>query len=151
MTLELHRILVPVIGDQVDEEAIHLACSMVHQSKGTVYVLYVIRVSRDLPLDAEITTASSRGEDVLQRMEELGQKYKCKIDAEILQAREIGPAIVDEAIAREVNMIIIGMTYEKQYGIFRLRGTVPYVLQHAPCRVVVWREEILSEEDLNGS
>jgi nucleotide-binding universal stress UspA family protein len=58
----------------------------------------------------------------------------------VLQAREVGPAIVDEAVERDVNLILIGMDYKKRFGEFSLGRVVPYVLKEAPCRVLLYRE-----------
>ena len=139
--MQMKRILVPVKGDIADDEAIHLAYNIARDSKETVYVLYVIEIPRNLPLDAEIPEETTKGEEVLLRMEEVAKAYKCTVEAEILQARDVGPAIVQEAIEREVHMIVIGVPHDTQFGSFSLGATVPYVLQHAPCRVLVWRGE----------
>ena len=64
------------------------------------------------------------------------------METEILQARETGPAIVDEAIERGVDVIIMGLKYEKRFGDFDMGTVVPYILRNAPCRVLVWREQI---------
>ena len=136
----MQHVLVPVKGERADDEAFRLACTMAREHKGTVYVLYVIEVGRDLPLDAEIASETARGEEVLRRMEHLGKEYKCHVEAEILQARGVGPAVVEEAVERQVQMIVLGMPYKMRYGAFSLGDTVPYVLKYAPCRVLVWRE-----------
>jgi nucleotide-binding universal stress UspA family protein len=47
---------------------------------------------------------------------------------------------VDEAIERNVNLIVMGVTYRKRFGEFYLGQTTPYVLKNAPCRVWVARE-----------
>ena len=58
-------------------------------------------------------------------------------ETDILQAREVGPAIVDVAKEREVGLILIGVTYKKHYGQFCLGDVLPYVLENAPCRVML--------------
>jgi len=49
---------------------------------------------------------------------------------------------VDEAIERGVDVIIMGLKYEKRFGDFDMGIVVPYILRNAPCRVLVWREQI---------
>jgi len=61
----------------------------------------------------------------------------CEIDTDILQAREAGLAIVDEAVEREVDLILMGVTYQMRFGQFSLGNVVPYVLKNAPCRVIL--------------
>ena len=125
-----------------DDEALWLASEVTRECKGKIYVLYVIEVQRNLPLDADVDSENARGEEVLQRMEKLGQKYHCDIEAEILQARDAGPAVVQEAVDREVETIVMAVPYKSRYGVFSLGNTVPYILKNAPCPVLLWREEI---------
>ena len=76
------------------------------------------------------------------RAEKIAETIGCQVETEILQARETGPAIVDEAIERGVDVIIMGLRYEKRFGDFDMGTVVPYILRNAPCRVLVWREQI---------
>lgn len=140
--MQANRVLVPVCGVEADEEALTLACDMIRPVKGKVYVLYVIEVRRSLPLDADIETENARGEDVLQRMEKLGKKLHVNLEAEILRARDAGPAVVQEAVNRHVQAIVIGAPYRRHHGVFSLGHTAPYVLRNAPCPVLLWRQEI---------
>ena len=81
-------------------DAITLACSIVKKNKGKVYAVHVIEVKRSLPLDAELSEEATNGEDVLLRAERVAAEADCKIEGELLQAREAGHAIVDEAMER---------------------------------------------------
>ena len=137
----LSRVLVPVNGSALDDEIVSLACEMVDHKKGTVWVLYVIEVARRLPLDAEVAVETARGEQVLQHLEELGRSRKCKLDGEILQARNAGPAIVQEAVDRDAELLITGADYQERYGSPTLGELVPYLLKRSPCRVLVYRGE----------
>ena len=146
--MELKTVLVPVKGDKSDIDALGLACDLVKHKKGRVIALYVIQVERRLPVDAEIETATAKGEDVLKHVEESVKEYKCNLEAELLQAREIGPAVVQEALERGVEAIVMGIPYKRRYGSFSLGDDIPYILSHAPCRVILWREPM--EENSKG-
>ncbi|MDP2728276.1 MAG: universal stress protein, partial [Dehalococcoidia bacterium] len=65
-----------------------------------------------------------------------------EVETELLQAREVGPAIVDEAIERGVDLILLGVPYKKRFGEFNMGRVAPYVLKNAPCRVWVIRQAI---------
>jgi len=140
--MEIPKILVPVNGERVDEEVIELACTIAKRRKGKVYVVYVIEVNRALPLDAEIEPETQKGEKVLKRAERIADELDYQVDTDLLQAREVGPALVDEAVERGVDLILMGIGYKKRFGEFNLGSTVPYVLKNAPCRVLLWREPI---------
>ncbi|MFQ5987630.1 MAG: universal stress protein [Dehalococcoidia bacterium] len=140
--MEIAKILVPVNGERVDEEVIKLACTIAKRRKGKVYVVYVIQVARALPLDAEIEPETQKGEELLKRAERIADELDYQVETDLLQAREVGPALVDEACERCVDLIIMGINYKKRFGEFNLGSTVPYVLKNAPCRVLLWREPI---------
>jgi Universal stress protein family len=42
---------------------------------------------------------------------------------------------VDEALEREVDLIVMGIGYKRKFGEFDMGHTAPYVLKNAPCRV----------------
>ena len=136
----LKTALVPVTGNPLDGEAVALACDLVKPAKGRVWVLYVIEVPRRLPLDAEIASRSAEGESVLRRMEQIGKQHKCKVEGEILQARSLGVAVVDEAVQRSADLIVASASYEEHFGMPTLGEVVPYLLKHSPCRVMVYRD-----------
>jgi len=138
--MKLDRILVPVIGSQADEEVIKLACRLARQDKGKIHAVYIITMRRELPLDAEIEPEIRKAEDILNHIETVGEKQNCKIDTDLLQAREAGPAIIDEAVEREVDLILMGLTYKRRFGEFSLGNVVPYVLKNAPCCVILYHQ-----------
>ena len=140
------KVLVPVGGTKADEEAIRLACRLAKKGGGKIFVTYVIQVDRSLPLDAEVRTEIDKAEQVLDQAEVIAEEQDCSVETDLLQSREVGPAIVDEAIERGVDLIAIGLGYEKKFGEFNLGDTVPYVLKNAPCWVVISREPIPEEE-----
>ncbi len=140
------KILIPVSGSKADEEAIRLSCRLAKKAGGTIYVTCVIQVDRTLPLDAEVKPETDRAEQILDQAECIAEEEDCSVETDLLQAREIGPAVVDEAIERGVDLITIGIGYEKEFGEFSLGSTIPYVLKNAPCRVLIYREPIPEEE-----
>lgn len=137
--MKFSRILVPVTGTQADEEAVELACGLAKQNKSQVHAIYIITLKRDLPLDAEIEPEIQKAEDILESMEEVARKAGCRMDTEVLQAREAGPAIINEAVEREIDLILLGIAYKMRFGEFSLGEVVPYVLKNSPCRVILYQ------------
>ena len=134
--------LVAVEGHSSDGDAVRLACDLLAPQKGKVYILYVIEVERGLPLDAEIVPATAKGYEVLKEMEEVARRYRCVTQAEMLQSRKAGLAVVQDAVDKEVDAIVLGAAYREKYGSISLGETVPYVLKNAPCKVILWRDAI---------
>lgn len=110
------------------------------RNKGTVYAVYVIEVARTMALDTELDADARNAESVLQQAEKIAHESDCKIEGEILQARDAGHAIVDEALERGVSAIAIGVDYQMPLGELELSATAHYVMDHAPCQVIVVRE-----------
>ncbi len=135
--MDFLKILVPVADTPVDDEAIRLACSLAKKNKGEVYAVYVITVKRTLPLDAEVESEIRKAEKTLDHIESIAEEQDYEIDTDVLQAREAGPAIVDEAAEKGVDLILMGIAHKKRFGQFSLGNVVPYVLKNAPCRVIL--------------
>ena len=140
--MEIRKILVPVIGTEADKEAIRLACTLAKKGKGKIRAVYIITVKRALPLDAEIEPDIIQAESVLDRMESIAEENDYEIDTDLLQAREVGPAIVDEAAERGTDLILMGVTYKTHFGQFTMGDVVPYVMRNAPCRVILLHQPI---------
>ncbi len=135
-----NRVLAVVTGDSSDEGVLAHAADLVRPVRGRLHILYVIEVDRSLPVDAEIGPAAARGEDILHRIEGMLHLPRSEFDANMVQAREMGPAVVSEALSREVDAIVIGTSFPRHYGAFSLGRDIPYILEHAPCLVVMRRE-----------
>lgn len=140
--MKFQKILVPVSGNRASDDAIRLACSLVKETKGKVFVIYVVEVRRSLPLEAEIEPDIRKGEDALAQAETVAEEEEYEVQTDLLQAREVGPAVVDEASEQEVDLILMGLAYKKRFGEFSLGTAAPYVLKYAPCPVLLLREVI---------
>lgn len=128
-------ILVPVSGSPLDEEAIQLACQIVRRDKAKLLLLHVIEIQRALALNSESMTASERAEKILEQTEQMATKCGVAVETDLLQARLAGPALVDAAIERKIDLIVMGLPYRRKPDQFYLGATTMYVLSHAPCRV----------------
>ncbi|MDD3264844.1 MAG: universal stress protein [Dehalococcoidales bacterium] len=137
--MEFNRILVPVAGTKADEAAMELACCLSRGKKqAEIFAVHVIPVDRSLPIDAEIGNAIDKAEDLLEQVTSEAEHQGYDVDSDILQAREVGPAVIEEAVSKKADLILIGVFYKKQYGQFCLGDVVPYVLKNAPCPVLVY-------------
>lgn len=143
------RILVPVSGSKASEEAIKIACLLAKKSKGNIEAVYVIQVRRALPLEAQIEPEIRKGEETLDRASALADEEDYAADTEILQAREIGPAIVEEAVNKKADLIVMGLSYKKRFGEFSLGNVVPQVMRDAPCHVLLFREPAPASDAAN--
>ena len=138
--MEFKKVLVPVVGSDADEEAVKLACRLARKDKGMVWAVSVVTIKRALPLDAEIDSEIKSAEDILNHVETVAEEEDYEVETDVLQAREVGPAIVDEAVERGVDLILMGVTYKRRFGQFSLGNVVPYVLKNSPCPVILYQQ-----------
>lgn len=138
--MEFKKVLVPVVGSDADEEAMRLACRLAKKDKGKVWAVSVVAIKRALPLDAEIDSEIQKAENVLDKVESVAEEEDLEVESDVLQAREVGPAIVDEAVERGVDLILMGITYKRRFGQFSLGNVVPYVLKNSPCPVILYQQ-----------
>jgi len=136
--MEFHKILVPVVGTEADEEAMKLACRLAKKDKGKVWSVYVVTIKRALPLDAEIEPEIQKAETILDHIETIAEEEDYEVETDVLQAREAGPAIIDEAVERGIDLILMGVKYKRRFGQFSLGNVVPYVLKNSPCPVILY-------------
>ena len=137
--MKFNNILVPISGTDADEETMRLACRLAKKEKGKIWSVYVVAIKRALPLDAEIRPEIDEAESILDHMEILAEEEDYEVETDILQAREAGPAIIDEAVERGVNLILMGVKYKRRFGQFSLGSVAPYVLKNAPCPVILYQ------------
>jgi nucleotide-binding universal stress UspA family protein len=138
------NILVALSGSPLDSDLVRMACFMARHSKGRVFVVHVAEVPRTLPLDAQMENPEV--DTILDRAIEAAEEANFNVEAEVVQARDAGPGIVDEAQDRDCSLIIMGLVPRYRFGRFDMGRTVPYVLEHANCRVFVVRERGQVEE-----
>ena len=138
--MDIDRILVAARGNGVDQVAVELACKIGGKSKAKIYIVYVLEVNRSLPVDAVIRPDIEAAENVLLEAEEYAQAHDFEVETEIIQARDVGPAIIEVARQNNVELIVMGMSYKKRFGSFTMGNAVPHVLEEAPCRVLICRE-----------
>ena len=138
--MKFKKILVPITGTEADEEAMRLACRLGKKDKAKIWVVYVITIKRSLPLEAEIESESKKAEDILDHVERVAEEEDYEAETDVLQAREAGPAIVDEAVERGIDLILMGVPYKRRFGQFSLGTVVPHVLSNAPCRIILYHE-----------
>jgi len=138
--MEFKNILVPVAGTEADEGAMQLACRLAKRDKAKIWSVYVVTIKRSLPLEAEITSEIGVAEGILDSIESIAEEGDYEVETDILQAREAGPAIIDESTERGIDLIIMGIKYKRRFGQYSLGDVVPYVLKNSPCPVMLYHQ-----------
>jgi nucleotide-binding universal stress UspA family protein len=130
------NVLVAISGKGVDDEVISLACTVAKAKKVNVFVVYGIEVPRKLALDAEMPEETQSANEALDRASAIAEQLQVHVQPEIIQSRNFGQSLVDEAVAHECSLLVLGLPYQLGIGgHFDLGATVDYVLKNANCRV----------------
>jgi nucleotide-binding universal stress UspA family protein len=137
------RVVVPVAGTDIDNRVLDVLPDLIDKEGGTITFLYVVEVPQSMPLDAELPVEVDDGERALRHAEATARRTlpakATRITTELLQARAVGAAIVDEAIERAADAIVMTAAVHRRHGRATLGDTTDHVLLHAPCEVVVIR------------
>jgi len=139
------RAVVALNGGPSDARIVRLVVGLA--TKGVeVIAVHVVEIDWTLPLDADIAGRSEEVQRVLDSAEAIAEGRKIVMEPVLLQARDVGAALVDEATERSADLLVVGLHYRQRFGgEFDIGRTVPYILQNAPCPVWVVREP-MSEE-----
>jgi nucleotide-binding universal stress UspA family protein len=122
-------------GEQLDANLVYLGCQMAKGARRKVHLVHVIEVPRTLPLKAVLTQESEKADQMLNAAMEIAERVGCEAVAEVVQARDAGPAIVDEARDHNCALLLIGFVRHSSKSPSELSKTVSYVLANSPCRV----------------
>lgn len=140
------RAVVALNGGPSDARIVRLVADIARGSKAELIAIHVVEIDWTLPLDADIAGRSEEVQRILDMAEEVAEESKLTLEPVLLQARDVGAAIIDESTERGADLLVVGLPYRKRFGgEFALGRTIPYLLQNAPCAVWVVRDPIAEE------
>ena len=135
------RALVALNGGPSDAHLIRLVADLAKPGRAEIVAVHVIEIDWTLPLDADLAGSSEEAQRILDLADGLAEEFRQSLETVLLQARDVGAAIVDEAIERSADLLVVGLPYRKRFGgDFAIGRTIPYVLKNAPCAVWVVRD-----------
>ncbi len=140
------RAVLALSGGPADVRIVRLAADLARPAKAELVAVHVVEIDWTLPLDADVASGSEEAQQVLDIAEGTAEAAGVKIEPVLLQARDVGAALVDEAVERAADLLVLGIAYRRRFGgDFAIGRTIPYVLKNAPCAVWVVREPMPEE------
>jgi nucleotide-binding universal stress UspA family protein len=140
------RAVVALSGHPNGQRLVRLVAEMARVQKAEVIGVHVVEVDWSKPLDMDVAGQSDEIQQVLDVAEATAEAAGVQIESVLLQARDVGPALVDEAVERDADLLVVGLAYRTKFGgEFAMGRTIPYVMKNAPCAVWVVREPIQEE------
>jgi nucleotide-binding universal stress UspA family protein len=147
-TPQFRRAVVALSGGRTDRQIVSLAADVAKMSHAEQLVgVHVVEIDWTLPLDADVAGRDEAAQRVLDIAEATAEASRFRLETVLLQARDVGAAIVDEATERGADLLICGLPFKRRFGgDFTVGRTIPYILKNAPCAVWVIREAMPEEQ-----
>src|SRR5512134_270097 len=101
------RAVVALNGGPSDARIVRLVAEHAARIKAELIAVHVVEIDWTLPLDADIAGRSEEVQRVLDSAESIAEGYKLSLDPVLLQARDVGAAIVDEASERGADLLVV--------------------------------------------
>lgn len=141
------RAVLSLDGGLVDDLVIDFGCKLARADQSELVAVYVVQVDWRYDLADDLEEHREEASRVLDLAEGMAEKEQVPLESQLLQARDVGAALVDEAVALEADAIVMGLPYKVRFGgDFAMGNTIPYVFKNAPCSVFVVREPVAKSE-----
>ncbi len=145
------RAVIALNGGPSDLRTVRLVCEVARAQRGDrrpeLTAIHVVELDWTVPLDADVAERSEDAQQVLDAADAVAEQMQCRLESVLVQARDVGAAIVDEASARNADLLVLGLPYRTRFGgEFAIGRAVPYALKNAPCAVWVVREPMGEEQ-----
>jgi basic amino acid/polyamine antiporter, APA family len=138
LEVSFRTIVVPVVPGPESEEALVAAARLAADRRSRIALVTVIEVPLDRPLDADLHHAELDAARVLDDAEAHLSGYDVRTVTRVIRARAAGPAIVEDALGRDAELIVVGAARGRvRRGSPVVGRTVDYVLKHSDIRVLV--------------
>ena len=102
-------IAVVIGGETLDSNLVYLGCQMAKGARRKVHLVHVIEVPRSLPLKAVLTQEAERADKMLDAAMLIAHKLGCDAVSGVVQARDAGTALVDEAKDQHYALMLFGV------------------------------------------
>ncbi len=135
-----HAIMVPVLGQSLDQSAMVLACKVAAERGAQIVAAGVLEVPRSLPLNAELGEAEAQLNVQLDHARAIGGEFGIEVVTRVLRTRSAEQAVLEEALRRETQLIVLGVSPRRHLGLSLVGRTNERIMRRSPVRVVIVRE-----------
>jgi basic amino acid/polyamine antiporter, APA family len=138
LEIAFRTIVVPVLRGPESEEAMVAAARLAADKRSRIALVTVIEVPLELPLDADLREEEAEAERVLDEAQARLETHGVRTVTRVVRARAAGRAIVEDALGRDAELIVVGAPRARlRRGKPVFGRTVDYVLKRSPTRVLV--------------
>jgi nucleotide-binding universal stress UspA family protein len=139
----LRRVALGLNGGPTDPLVVRSGCELARPQKATLVAIHVIEIDWTHDLAEVVPGGSERASTILDLAEAAAEKARVPLETQLLQARNVAAALLDEAVSQQADLLILGLPYRKRFGgDFVMSKKILYILENAPMAVYVVREPI---------
>ena len=95
-------------GHPNGQRLVRLVAELAKAHKAELIGVHVVEIDWSLPLDMDVAGRSEEIQRVLDVAEGTAEAAGVKLEPVLLQARDVGAALVDEAVEREADLLVVG-------------------------------------------
>ena len=137
LVAEYRTIVVPVKRSPETEDSLIAAARLAAERNATIVVVHVLEVPLARPLDADLGAIEDRANELLDDAQALVESYGVRAVTRLVRSRSAAQAIVEEAIARNAELIVLGTRRVRPSARELLGRAEQQVLKESPVRVLV--------------
>ncbi len=132
--VRINNILVPSLGTPFTRRLVEFACLLAKETRADVSAVYVIELPLTVPPDADLPEERAKAEKALSEAKEIAKGHGVELYTRVLKSRWAGKTIVELAVRDKSSLILLGAKRDSPEIFGR---TVRYVIEHAPCEVLL--------------
>jgi basic amino acid/polyamine antiporter, APA family len=137
LVAEYRTILVPVVRSPESEDALIAAARLAAERGSMIAVLHVLEVPLARSLDADLGAIEDRANQLLDDAQALVEQYGVRAVTRLARARSAARAIVDDAVTRNAELIVLGAPRRGHRTRELIGRTTARVVKTSPVRVLV--------------
>jgi APA family basic amino acid/polyamine antiporter len=135
--IEFKTIVLHITDAAVADEMTVTALRLAGEQGARVVALYALEVPADQPLLGSTEGAEAVAAKQLAEAEAFGVQYGVAVIGRLVRTRHPGRTLVEEALARNSEVIVLGSPGRSPRAARMFGETVDYVLRNASCKVMV--------------
>ena len=112
---QFRRAVVALSGGRTDRKIVTLAADIARAGRAEIVGVHVVEIDWTLPLDADVAGHDESAQRVLDIAETTAEAAHYQMETVLLQARDVGAAIVDEATERAADVVILSTMYDNWF------------------------------------
>lgn len=134
----IHRIIFPTVGTEYSRHAAEIAFAIATDAGAITEITHVVRRPRvETYTELDLSEAVGLGEEIVDREAELGRTMGAEVLTNVLVGDTPEQDIVERAAENDIDLIVLGSELRPVSRRAFFGHRVEYIIENAPCPVVV--------------